>query len=1055
MSLRVWFVPLSCLRGRGGHVCLQTWGLVTLVFCRQVFAEESGLVEFAIPKESAEKALTSFAQQADVPILFPFDSVSGFTANALVGEYTVREGLKVLLDDTGLSAVLGEAGQVVVRVEESGGADENNNRPSSKGRDGWRTDMRDTLSSISARGVTGAAVPGAVLEEIVVTAQRRRQSLQEVPISIEAILGGEIRKQGYRNLNELSNFSPSVYIDDSGFSGQDRSIRGFGTVGRAVTLEQAVPIFVDGIHFGRPAQVKLAFMDPARIEVLKGPQPVYFGMNATAGAFNIVSARPTPEWEGYLDTEAGNFGDTVLRGAVGGPLSDTVGIRVAGTYENSDGFIRDVVTGDMAGDYENVGARVMLKFTPSERLGVTTKLEYSKITRDSDVTVLCLTDGPMVYTRNNDGTQAPLGYQGNERSIWAPPPQGIGWVKWPDSSPLKKNCAGDLGDRGINNSGPYFQGPDDIRDEDMNYGAIDIREAAAQWMRIAGSKAGRIDGLSEELESPNGYVEVEYQFDNDVVMSWLTGFSLMNRINASNNGNVPFLAQIQDRDEEFTQYSSELRFTSGPGRIEWMGGVLWQDTDLDFWSNAPKANTHRGLRSNVGFEKQEWKTAFATVTFNFRDDKASIDIGGRYTDLDKTGGLSQVTAQWVFDVNPCDPQQTDPPGGGDVNPSTCPLHPDAVRITPAETTFLLPGADMSNLWIMPWRASRYTPSSWINGRAYAVGLGTLAPRESNEGPYGPGNGGDFSSTNFDPQVTLRYRPNDKHSLFLRYAKSFKAGGFDTGVVSLPRTVEDFRYEPESGWTIEVGSKGSLWGGRARYDATLFQTTFSDFQVQSATGRPEDPFVAINAGEQRVRGVEFSLTGAITDRLTLSVGGTLMDGEFTYFPNAGCNEFELAQAATGPCLSSEEAEALNGLDADGDPIGEGTIDRTGTPAPKTPDWKFVFGVDWQTPIFDTFQLNLNARGYISDGYLIDSSGLSPMIKMDQHGDLNVILGIGPRAGPWEVALYGHNLLEAKVSYHPEYDVFDNGLAGLPGDGGVSLSRSNFATYGLKFMYSFFQ
>ena len=139
-----------------------------------------------------------------------------------------------------------------------------------------------------------------VLEEVIVTAQRREQSLQEVPVSVEAFGSVEILRQGYRDLNEISQFSPSVYISDEHPTEQDQSIRGFGTFGRNLTLEQAVPIFVDGIHFGRPAQVKLAFLDVERLEVLKGPQPVFFGQNATAGAFNIISAGPTPEWEGYL-----------------------------------------------------------------------------------------------------------------------------------------------------------------------------------------------------------------------------------------------------------------------------------------------------------------------------------------------------------------------------------------------------------------------------------------------------------------------------------------------------------------------------------------------------------------------------------------------------------------------------------------------------------------------------------------------------------------------------------------------------------------------------------
>ena len=130
-----------------------------------------------------------------------------------------------------------------------------------------------------------------MLEEVVVTAQRREQFIQDVPISIEVYNGSVIRKQGYRDMDALANFSPTVLILPR-VQDQDISIRGFGTTGNALTLDQAAPTFVDGIHFGRSSQIRLAFMDLESVEVLKGPQPVYFGQNATAGAFNIRSRRP-------------------------------------------------------------------------------------------------------------------------------------------------------------------------------------------------------------------------------------------------------------------------------------------------------------------------------------------------------------------------------------------------------------------------------------------------------------------------------------------------------------------------------------------------------------------------------------------------------------------------------------------------------------------------------------------------------------------------------------------------------------------------------------------
>jgi outer membrane receptor protein involved in Fe transport len=876
-----------------------------------------------------------------------------------------------------------------------------------------------------------------LLENIIVTAQRREQVMQEVPVSIEAFSGAEIARQGFRDLNELGNFSPSVFIDDSSFLSQDRSIRGFGTFGNALTLEQAVPIFVDGIHFGRPSQVKLAFLDPERVEILKGPQPVFFGMNASAGAFNIISAGPTEEWEGYIDTEYGNDSTGVLRAAVGGPLSDKFGIRVATKYETADGFLTDVVTGSQMGSYEGLGGRVILEYNPSDNLQVTFKAEASGLEKDAEATSLCLTEGSLVFDRNDDGDPPTPGVQGNERAIWADPPQGVGWSV--PHTPLDRDC---FSENAISNGGPFFAPPGNIREENSNYGAIDARAAIDEWVKMVGLSPGGINDMKEDIDTSNGYLDIAYSFSNGIVVDWLSGWSNMTRVNSRDNSNTPFLLNMQNRGQDFDQWSTELRFTSsGEGNIEWMAGLLWQKTDQDIISNSPRANVRRGLRFNQAGEEQEWKTAFATVTFNFMDDRASIDIGGRYTDLDKSSFISGVGSDWVFDVFPCDPDQTDPPGGpgADFDPATCPQHPRAVQVTAADTEFLLPGADVNNLWVIPWRASRDTPLSWAGGAASAVGM--LIPDPSvRSGPYGPGNGGDFDETNFDPQVTIRFRPSENHSLFLRYAESFKAGGFDTGVTSIPDTIDDYRFESESSESIEGGSKGTLWDGRARYDVTLFQTTFNDLQVASDTGDPDDPFVNINAGEQQVSGIELGLTVAATDNLTVSLAAAFMDGEMTDFPNAGCTEDELANADTGPCISEDEANDL------GIPDKEGTIDRTGTPSPKTPDWKVVYGFNYVAPIGSNFQLSFDAKGYFSDGYITDASGFSKIVKLNSHEDLNLNLGIGPADGTWEVALFGRNLLEARPEYNAQFDVRANGLQATP------LSRSHFRSYGVKFRYN---
>jgi outer membrane receptor protein involved in Fe transport len=145
------------------------------------------------------------------------------------------------------------------------------------------------------------------LEEIVVTAQRREQITQDVPVSLEVFGGEDIASQGIETLRELSVFAPGLIVQDKGEE-QGLIMRGAGSQSKNLALEQGVPTFIDGIHFGRASQVKNQFLDIERVEVLKGPQPVYFGQNAGAGALNITTRKPGEEWEGYLSAELGNFG---------------------------------------------------------------------------------------------------------------------------------------------------------------------------------------------------------------------------------------------------------------------------------------------------------------------------------------------------------------------------------------------------------------------------------------------------------------------------------------------------------------------------------------------------------------------------------------------------------------------------------------------------------------------------------------------------------------------------------------------------------------------------
>ncbi|MGY8814533.1 MAG: TonB-dependent receptor, partial [Gammaproteobacteria bacterium] len=215
-----------------------------------------------------------------------------------------------------------------------------------------------------------------VLEEITVTAQRREQSLQDVPVSLQTFQGDDMTRQGFDTLSDLTTYAPGLVIK-AGSEEQGLILRGAGTQSKNLGIEQGVPTFIDGIHMGRGSQVLNGYMDIQRVEVLKGPQPVFFGQNAAAGALNIETVKPGEEWTGTLAGDFGNFGKKVVEGAIGGPITDTFGIRVAAKYYRLEGFMRDYFTGDKFPQREYKTARITTQWTPTENFQATFKLEAS------------------------------------------------------------------------------------------------------------------------------------------------------------------------------------------------------------------------------------------------------------------------------------------------------------------------------------------------------------------------------------------------------------------------------------------------------------------------------------------------------------------------------------------------------------------------------------------------------------------------------------------------------------------------------------------------------
>jgi iron complex outermembrane receptor protein len=221
------------------------------------------------------------------------------------------------------------------------------------------------------------AAPSAADDEIIVTAQKREERLQDVPISINVQSGDVLERAGISTFFELQARVPNLVINDTP-ANASISIRGVGTTGNTLSFEQSVSLFVDGIYGGRNRQFMQPFFDVERIEVLRGPQGALFGRNTSAGAISVTTRRPSQTFEGraFVDREIVR-NSTYLEMAAGGPVTDTLSGRFAIRYANVNGWLDNTTLNRTEPDRDDVLARASLLWEPSERISVFGKVEYA------------------------------------------------------------------------------------------------------------------------------------------------------------------------------------------------------------------------------------------------------------------------------------------------------------------------------------------------------------------------------------------------------------------------------------------------------------------------------------------------------------------------------------------------------------------------------------------------------------------------------------------------------------------------------------------------------
>jgi iron complex outermembrane receptor protein len=273
---------------------------------------------------------------------------------------------------------------------------------------GWSANIyAQSDSAASVGGATSGSPSRDTLAEVIVTAQRRAEPLQTVPVAVTSISEDQLKQAGIQDLSRLAVLTPGLFVGQGG-ADSEPAMRGVRTVNsREAQADAAIAFFVDGVYQSSNQQAFAGFIDVSRVEVDRGPQGTLYGRNSFGGNINVFSNLPTHEFGGSVSALAGDFGEHGFQSVLNLPLVDTLAIRIAGMTNDSSGYIKNAGTGGNLGDDDQRFFRVSALWTPSDRLTVIARTNYWAQDGHGDSSLEYKVSGTLVNPRqpyNADGT---------------------------------------------------------------------------------------------------------------------------------------------------------------------------------------------------------------------------------------------------------------------------------------------------------------------------------------------------------------------------------------------------------------------------------------------------------------------------------------------------------------------------------------------------------------------------------------------------------------------------------------------------------------------------
>ncbi|WP_182849649.1 TonB-dependent receptor domain-containing protein [Pelagerythrobacter aerophilus] len=358
------------------QVLLSSVAVVGLAATAMPAQAGENLITYNIPAQSLESALRDFGVQNGMTIMADAGLVRGKRTPGFSDRAGPEAALRALLKGTGLT--YRRDGRVFVVTQAQ-------SQPASP-------------PSAAPRPV--AAAPA----EIIVTAQKREESIQDVPIAVTALTSADLDEQKIEGGSELMRAVPNVAFSKTNFASYNFSIRGVGTKALSVTSDPAVAISFNNTPLIRNRLFEQEYFDVERVEVLRGPQGTLYGRNATGGVVNMITAKPEfGEFDGRVKAEVGNYKTRRMSAMVNVPVGETFALRAAGALTKRDGFDFNTVTGQRVNGRDLWSTRLTAAWEPSDRLRVNAVWEHFEEDDDRSRTgkQLCHTDpGPTMVGRD-------------------------------------------------------------------------------------------------------------------------------------------------------------------------------------------------------------------------------------------------------------------------------------------------------------------------------------------------------------------------------------------------------------------------------------------------------------------------------------------------------------------------------------------------------------------------------------------------------------------------------------------------------------------------------